>query len=343
VVPLINVLKVEDGAIRRRAIDALGKIGDPQAVEALIAALKDKDNAVRQGAALVLGQIRDDRAALPLIATLKDIHYPVRKEAAQALGELGDSRAVEPLILLLGDVDWVCQAAVKALVKIGKPAVEALITALQDNHDAIRWNAAQVLGLSGDTSAAAPLMMALKDSSPHVRKAAATALGSLGDSKAMESLVAGLRDEHKDVRKCCADTLDKLGWQPGQDIDGAYYQAGKEAWQACARIGAAAVEPLLAALQDRHWEVRQHAAEALGMIKGFRAIEALIIALDDQVKHVRVNAARALTTLYQAGQLNDQARQQILNQREKICQPHIDNHHECGGHTDRGIGVDFPL
>ena len=44
---MIAALKDSDGDVRLNAADALGKIGDPSALEPLIAALKDLDELTR--------------------------------------------------------------------------------------------------------------------------------------------------------------------------------------------------------------------------------------------------------------------------------------------------------
>jgi len=59
-------------------------------------------------------------------------------------------------------------------------------------------------------------------------------------------------------------------------------------------IGEAAVEPLIVALKDEKWWVREMAAIALGRIGDKRAIEPLIQALQDRDRDVRKQAAIAL-------------------------------------------------
>ena len=71
----------------------------------------------------------------------------------------------------------------------------------------------------------------------------------------------------------------------------------KEAAKAVARIGTIAVEPLIEALKDSNWKVREAAAWALGEIKNTRAVEPLIQALKDSDKGVREAAAWALRTI----------------------------------------------
>jgi HEAT repeat protein len=76
-----------DSMVRESAARALGRIGDPRAVEPLIAALKEEDG--RSSAARAPGEIGDARAVEPLIFALKDEDIGVRSAAAKALDEIG--------------------------------------------------------------------------------------------------------------------------------------------------------------------------------------------------------------------------------------------------------------
>ncbi|RMF83541.1 MAG: NACHT domain-containing protein, partial [Nitrospirae bacterium] len=90
----------------RRAAEALGKLGDPRAVEPLLQALGDESRGVRRAAAEALGKLGDPRAVEPLLQALGDRYSDVRLAAAEALGKLGDPRAVEPLLQALRDEWW---------------------------------------------------------------------------------------------------------------------------------------------------------------------------------------------------------------------------------------------
>ena len=113
----------KDPNIRMNAAKALGEIKNPKAVEPLIVALKDENPGVREEAAKALVQIGVP-AVNVLIDALKDGDADVRERATWALGAIKDSIAVKPLIALLKDKNpRVQEQAVKALIEIGKPAI----------------------------------------------------------------------------------------------------------------------------------------------------------------------------------------------------------------------------
>lgn len=114
--PLIASLQEPD-EIKRRAIRALGKIGDVRAIEPLIAAFGDAR--VQNDVAVALVWIGVPSVE-PLIAALADPNEGVREFAAAALGAIGDVRAMDPLLVALTDSrPAVKQAAAGALEQIG--------------------------------------------------------------------------------------------------------------------------------------------------------------------------------------------------------------------------------
>ena len=203
----------------------MGPVGPPDTarlraacdVSGLIMALGDRqDWHVRHDAAAALGEVGDPRAVEPLIACLRDPSEAVCDVAGWALGEIGDARAVEPLIAALRDSDGEVRGNVAgALGRIGDPrAVEPLIAALEGQSRFHRLAAALPLGEIGDPRAVEPLIAALADKDPLLRSAVATALGKLGDPRAVEPLVLALRDRGDDkgnggawVRQAAAQAL----------------------------------------------------------------------------------------------------------------------------------------
>jgi HEAT repeat protein len=275
--PLIAALRDEDSSVRCEAAKALARLGDTRAIEPLIVALRDEDSGVRREAAEALARLGDPHAIEPLIAALRDEDSGVRCETAWVLGKLDDPRTVEPLIAALRDEDWeVRQAAAEALEAaagalenlVNSRVLQPLIDALRDEDRGVRCEVAWVLGEIGDPRTVEPLIGALRDKDRGVRRAAAEALKKCGEP-VVEPLIAALRDENRDMRRAAAGALGKIG-------------------------DPSAVEPLIAALQDKYCRVRQAAAGALGEIGDTRAIEPLIAILRDEDSLVCWEATKAL-------------------------------------------------
>lgn len=143
--PLIQAMDNPHPDVNATASEAIVKIGEP-AVEPLIKALKDEKRRFRRNFARALGEIGDARAFEPMIELLKGKDKGMRCEAAEALGKMGDARAVNPLIHTLKDKKGsVRYSASTALANIGKPSVEPLKQALNDEDKHVRRKAQQIL------------------------------------------------------------------------------------------------------------------------------------------------------------------------------------------------------
>jgi HEAT repeat protein len=142
----------------------------------------------------------------------------------------------------------------------------------------------------------------LKDSEPAVRCAAANSLGCMPAQKALESLSKALGDRSASVRAAAVDSLGCLGANEASkpisravsDVDPA---VRCRAIIALGRLGNAGVEPLLLALKDSQWQIRNLSAQALGEIKSPLAIAPLSAAVADPHEEVRFSAADALAKI----------------------------------------------
>ncbi len=261
--------------VRAAALSTYARLGDPRAVPVIMGALKDSDMRVRAEAARTLGQFGDGRATDALISSLNDPSSEVRIQATFALGRLRDGRALAPLSTLLNDRDQrVSLAAAESLARMKDPrATRLLVTALSDADWRVRTRAAKTLarasaeGAVGDI--AVPLVAALKDKDPVVRFYASTALVAMGP-EAIAPLVDLLRTDREADRERGIRILTK--------------------------IGAPAVEQLIALLQDRRSpaDVRAAAARTLGIIGDARAITPLSGALREENAFLKQQAAIAL-------------------------------------------------
>jgi hypothetical protein len=82
-----------------------------------------------------------------------------RSAAARALGQLGDPRAIEPLISALRDEHQLVRSeAADALGRVGKDAVIPLLSALEDENQEVRSSAADALAITGDARAVEPVI-----------------------------------------------------------------------------------------------------------------------------------------------------------------------------------------
>ncbi len=132
---LIKELTNPDKSVREAAAKELGKIGDPRAVEPLIAAIKSRfleKESVRKAIVMALGQIGNERAVKYLIQTLEnEYEWDVHEVIVKALCRIDDARVVEPLVAIQRDT-WdksLFNEAAKALRKLKDPrAAEPLNT-----------------------------------------------------------------------------------------------------------------------------------------------------------------------------------------------------------------------
>ncbi|HKS38425.1 MAG TPA: HEAT repeat domain-containing protein [Verrucomicrobiae bacterium] len=198
---------------------------------------------------------------------LKSKNARIRKSAVEKLGESGDIAAIEPLTSCL----------------------------LRDDEASVRCAAAHALGEFKDDRALTPLVMALSDDAPVVREVVISSLKKLGDLRAINSLVAALRDPNEQVRYRAAQALQILGWQPQSDDTGTTFFVALGQLEQAARMGSAAVEPLLVLLKDGAYQKRVAAVELLSQINDSRVVKPLVEALKDADSLVRTAAANALS------------------------------------------------
>jgi len=276
---LLSVLKDENAAVRLAAVESLGNLSDPRAVDALVQALRtDTDPQVREAAAEALGEIDSPRAVPGLIAALGSEKVgAVRAKIAWALGEIDDKRsgAVEALGAVVRDPDAeVRRQAVWALGELeAATAVPMLIPALKDADTETRKQAAWALGEIQSKDAVEALTPVTKDADVEVRKQAVWALGNIEDKRALPALEAAVRDANVEVRRQAIESIGQL-----DDLH-------------------KAPPALITALKDEDEEVRKSAVEALGQLEDEDAIPALIPLTKDADVEVKRAAVEALSSI----------------------------------------------
>ena len=279
---LVEALDAPQGSIRRSAASILRELGwEPSddaaairyhiaeeawldvadygmaAVDPLIRILRSPDREAWWNAARTLGEV-GEAAVGPLVDLLPEADDEIRPLVGMALAEIG-LPAVDPLIGLLSDLS-LRETAAAALVKIGEPAAEGCVRALDETDGGVQETLGRVLGALGE-AAVPPLILALTS----------------GRSR----LAAGV--------------LDEMGWEPWNDTERAWYLIAREEWIELALMGEPAVEPLIRILNGDDDRLRGEAAATLGEIGLPAAVGPLVDALaDDAVAPAAADALIAI-------------------------------------------------
>jgi HEAT repeat protein len=223
--------------------------------------------------------------ALALVLNDRSCSEELRGSIVRSLGKIGGPTVVGPLIACLGSVHQSGREAEEALVKIGSPAAKPLLYAMIYGG---AW-APHVFRRIGDYQTVEPEIDELisylnyKKNNPLTPDMAARILGKIGAPRAIESLIqhmagAGLGTS---LSETVGDALVEIGAPAVEPLiaelnNGSYVRRGIAA-SLLGKIGdPRAVEPLIAALSDSDIGVRRWAAEALGKIGDPRAVEPLI-------------------------------------------------------------------
>ena len=248
---------------RARACLALGRIGDPETLDLLIAALEDPIARVRAAAAFAVGEMEDEatlaesghtpeeRAARALLETLHDDERLVVSNAVEALGKLHRRTALDSLTRTPAPLPVTLAALLRMRAVELAPWIADWMKS--DDQD-IRWAAAFALaelGVSVDSETTRSFINLTKDANPFVRAAAAQGLARAEPT---------------------AETLDSLA-QLATDRD------PKVRIEAVRAMGVVetkrSLEILIAALGDANENVRIAAVEAMATLGDRRAISSL--------------------------------------------------------------------
>jgi peptidylprolyl isomerase len=253
-------------AVQRRALIALGRLQDPDAVPLLVPMLEVAEATTRVEAAFALGQVGQSHACpllLNRLAEEKDLE--VRLALIEAVSKTANDSMLaavsEALLAWLNDpipivrAETALAAARLAHRGLKKMAWSApLARLLGDADDEVRWRVAYAL-------------MRLHSPSSSDRGGQETA----ADSTAARQLITVLGGRSNRVRMQAARTLGAIKT-------------------------AVALEPLTqAARTDSDWRVRVNATAALGNYDFDDPLTRL--AVEDTVEHVRLTALRSLGTI----------------------------------------------
>ena len=308
---VVPTLASESDAVKRQFVDFLEEIGSP-GTPALVAMLKDPAKRVRKKAVEALGEIGEDErkagknydaTAIGLAMALEDSSTEVFREALEELDDVrptsseslavvvpalisvrtkGSSSARDDVLDVLGGIGEV-------LAKNGESTDairDALIASLNDNSRKVRTNAiaelSDIRASSAETFTA--LIGALSDDSDSVRARAEDALIEFGEDAPI-TIVPMLADAltNSQLAVTRGHVVDVLGAIGEELVDNGNSEE-------------VVVEPLLMALEDSAKDVRRNAADELGEMRATspEVRTALTRALDDSSKAVRDAAKKAV-------------------------------------------------
>jgi len=211
---LLSLLHDRDAVSRRTAAEALGKIGNPQAVAGLVVSLGDQSPIVREASVRSLGGVGplDMATRVHIAGLLVDPVQSVRTAAAETLASLDSTKDLWPMAMdQLAHADpEVRRAVIQAFESSESPeVVRALADRLHDPDPQVRRAAVAVLGESGDSKVVGLLREQLMaESSSSVRGEIAYRLQFFSEGEFEEGLgFVASHDESAQVRRWADQTL----------------------------------------------------------------------------------------------------------------------------------------
>jgi HEAT repeat protein len=187
---------------------------------------------------------------------------------------------------------------IQALVEIGKPAVQPLILALNDDKSNVREAAAETLGRIEDPVSVEPLIQRLQDEDIGIRIVIGNALTKIG-KPAVPALVRMLTDKNADVRKTAAETLGRM--KDAESIESLVrllkdddFGVRCAAEHSLREFRELAIPPLLRALNSENGTLRKGAASVLGHTRDSKATVPVCRMLKSKDKGERISALEAL-------------------------------------------------
>jgi len=198
---LLQAAQSNQEPARIAALEALGRLGDARAADALRRAAAQGSPAERVAAChscLLLASADEERgdqaAALGIYEECLRLatNTSQRIAALTGINRLGDAKSLPVVLNGLGDPDRVFQGVAIAFIDryAGERAVQVMTDALKAAQPEARAGLLLGLAARGDPKVAPTLMAGLQDPSPVVKAAAATGLGQLGVQEAAGQLLA---------------------------------------------------------------------------------------------------------------------------------------------------------
>ncbi|PLX18218.1 MAG: hypothetical protein C0601_05300, partial [Candidatus Muiribacterium halophilum] len=245
---------------------ALSRMGD-KGVSVLEHFLKFNNKDVNILVTEALCESNSQSAIQVLLKCLTDESHNVRQNAVDALIKFGPD-VIEPMLLYLDSSKFNIKISVENIIEhLDSRKITVLRNLLTSENRNLRMLAAEFLGRTGSPVGIEPLVGMLKDKLWLVRKSAAKGLVLIGE-KAIPALVASLETDDENTKYWISNVLGRLGEPALNELVRMLNEGSKDLrMYAVMALGEyrneSAIIPLINALSDKAWPVRNSAANAL--------------------------------------------------------------------------------
>jgi len=200
--------------VRYISAKILGTIGTKISVEPLLSALAEPSSLVRLQIVEALGKIGDPSCVKAMVQFMQDENDPrVKATMIKIAGILGNNDLIPMIIMYLNDKDDRIRAnAVEALDMLGDSSIVDVITPfLKDKSNRVKANAAITISKYDKEKSKAILEDMLDSDDEWMRASACFALGEIGDDTVIEKIVSLIDDDFWVVSRNAIDALRKMG------------------------------------------------------------------------------------------------------------------------------------
>lgn len=303
---LLMAMNHADAGLRPKIVEALGRLGDRSALRTIIGLLADADENVQLSAVRAVQRIPDMRAVKPIINILhRTKNAELRLQSVVALSTSGNQKAVSILSALLMGADVGLQKAIaESLTNINSPEASETLTRLLDADDlTVLAKALSGLRKNCVPSAIPKLVQYCDHPNEKIRCHAVEALVATKDSGVFNILEQRLlNDASPEIRSAAARGFGKIGDKRSIPLlEQALKDESVVRCSALMSLGSmgdeSAVAAMLYSLKDAVPEVRYHAVAGLGKLQADTAVRAIRAMLEDESDIVRVGARKALESL----------------------------------------------
>lgn len=309
-VKLVMFFKSKDPEVRRRAVLAAGRIGNPSVLPALQALLKDSSLDVRAEVAFALGQIRS-RKGLPFaIELLKDGDGNVTRLAIESLGRIGGLEAVSEIVPFLEHKDAaIREQAALALALIKDRNTTQILIDKARKEDPAQWSYVYALYRLADRLALPLLHEILANPTPSPSTGDPSSL--LFALKAFWTLKEPLTDaeyksmlQHSDqrVRQNALDVSAAAGKNTAcnairESMPSMNALTRSKSIEVMGALGCATIEEKMKLLGDRQLTIRAAAIQLITKEEKDELLPVFQRAVSDSSWVVRAQAARAIPAM----------------------------------------------